>query len=433
MKRAYFIVGLITWFSSLTIAFIVGRSNVERSVTVADIQIERRADMLSSTVDTEQITSDALSVVESPPADAFAAYFEGSETTLSKALAQLDRLSPGQARNFLDEAFALPSSDPQRSRLITSLLEQLAATNPDEAYALTANIASLRDAERAKIAVLEVWAKSDPVGALAWAQTALVDEPRHLYTSQMQALYRGYAELNPEAAFASAQALPAETRAESRLRDRLMSEVIETQVREGNVEQANLAIQLIDDPEVRERMTEELVNEWAQYDPESAAAYVTALGEGASTRVKSELADEWAESDPAAAAAWLLSLEEGDPAVVRAASDVIREWSRYDLTASAEWLNSLPASPELDRAVASYTFRAAQEDPANAMTWAESISNDWVRTRLMTSVAGTWKNEDSQAFETYVESAELSDEQKEQLRNAEERGFGGGRPPFGRR
>ncbi|HAV11989.1 MAG TPA: hypothetical protein DCX06_00625 [Opitutae bacterium] len=365
--------------------------------------------------------------------ETLSAFFEGAEMTLSEAINQVDRLSADEARNFLVEAFALPSADPRRSRLINNLLEQLAKSHPQEAYDLTRSIGSLRDAERAKVAILEVWANRDPVAALAWSKTALADEPRHLYSSQMRALFRGYAEMNPQAALTAAQALPVGSKEEIRMRTQLMGEVIETQVREGQIQQATLAIEWIDDPDVRQSMNLELVDEWARFDPTGAATYVESLSEEATTRIKISLVDEWAESDPAAAAAWLSGLDAEDPAVARAASDLIREWTRYDLTASAEWLNSLPASPELDRAVANYTFRAAQEDPANAMSWAESVSNDRMRNRLMESVAGSWKSEDPAAFEQYLESAELTAEQKEQLLNAENRGYGGGRSPFGRR
>jgi predicted phosphoadenosine phosphosulfate sulfurtransferase len=60
-------------------------------------------------------------------------------------------------------------------------------------------------------------------------------------------------------------------------------------------------------------------------------------------------------------------LPEGDPAIANSSAEIIREWTCYDLNAPAEWLNTLPASPELDRAVASYAFRVVEEDPENAM------------------------------------------------------------------
>ena len=113
-----------------------------------------------------------------------------------------------------------------------------------------------------------------------------------------------------------------------------------------------------------------------------------------------------------------------DPAIARASSSIIREWTRYDLAASADWLNSLPASPELDRAVISYTFRAAEEDPETAMSWASSIEDDGRRTWMMERVASTWKEQDAETFKNYLDKSELSAEQREKLENSQSRGNG---------
>lgn len=103
----------------------------------------------------------------------------------------------------------------------------------------------------------------------------------------------------------------------------------------------------------------------------------------------------------------------------RARIAIIREWARYDLAASAEWLNSQPSSPALDRAVMSYTYRAAQEDPGGAMTWAESINNDWMRTRMLQHVAASWKEEDQESFQSYIDNSEFDEDQKKQLHEAQ--------------
>jgi hypothetical protein len=42
------------------------------------------------------------------------------------------------------------------------------------------------------------------------------------------------------------------------------------------------------------------------------------------------------------------------------------------------------------------------------MGWAESISNDGMRTRLMQRVAATWKNSDIESFTTYLEQSDLA-------------------------
>ena len=94
------------------------------------------------------------------------------------------------------------------------------------------------------------------------------------------------------------------------------------------------------------------------------------------------------------------------------------------LAASADWLNSLPASPELDRAVISYTFRAAEEDPETAMSWASSIEDDGRRTWMMERVASTWKEQDAETFKNYLDKSELSAEQREKLENSQSRGNG---------
>ena len=210
----------------------------------------------------------------------------------------------------------------------------------------------------------------------------------------------------------------------NRLKNHLLDQVIKVQIESGGLQAAKLAVDLVADPEMQRSLRRELVDEWAEFDPEAAAAYVATLGEDADSSIKSALVSEWAESDPAAAAAWLSSLDVDDPAIARASSSVIREWTRYDLAASADWLNSLPASPELDRAVISYTFRAAEEDPETAMSWAQSIEDDRRRTWMMERVASAWKNQDAETFKSFLDKSELSSEQREKLENSQSRGSG---------
>ena len=79
----------------------------------------------------------------------------------------------------------------------------------------------------------------------------------------------------------------------------------------------------------------------------------------------------------------------------------------------------MPASPELDWAVASYTYRAAHEDPASAMSWAQSVNNERIQRRLVQRVAASWKVDDPQSFELFLEASDYSEEEKEALRAAE--------------
>ena len=397
---------LAVWIASIAIAFFSGRSL-----------------SFSSSSTRNPRTPNTLEAQQLERSSSWCGYSDRSasqeaENAAENELQPLQQPNREQTLQMLTAAFELPQSDPSRSSTIRNLLKQLAITDPLTALELTDSISSLRDAERARTDILKVWANREPMAALAWADTHLADVPSNLRSSQMRAIMQGFAESNPKAAFSYANGLSEATPADMRYKNRLLGAVIETQIQSGGLADAQTTIALLADGPTKEHLQRELVNEWASFDPDAAAAYVQSLGDAANTQLKTTLISEWAENDPAAAAAWLSTLSTEDPAYGRATAEITREWTRYDLTASSEWLNSLPASPELDRAVATYTYRAAQEDPPTAMSWAESISNDRMRSKMMEQVAANWKTEDAQSFTNYLDKSDLSEKEREQLESA---------------
>lgn len=424
MKKSTALIYFTAWSASLATAYYIGSQDSSTPATAVNTKADIAPD-LSSKRSTEII--DYASQQAEP--SKIEAYFGGESLSLEELLREVPTLTAEQGRTLLAQALELPKSDPKRARLINELLAQIAETEPMTALELATQIDSLRDYERARVSILQVWGRNDPAAAVAWAATALANEPARSRSAQLTAIFRGYALSNPEAAFQQALTIDEN----DRLKNRLLSEVLEAQIENGGLEAAKLAVDQITDPEMQNRLRRDLVSEWAQFDPEAAASYVTSLGDEASTELKSELLREWAESSPADAAAWLSTLDADDPAIGRASASIIEEWTRYDLAASAEWLNSLEPSAELDRAVMTYTFSAAAEDPATAMTWAESIESDNRRTWMMERVAATWKETDAESFTEYLDSSDLTDEQRETLENAEQSrgGPGGGRGPGG--
>jgi hypothetical protein len=413
MKPSTLILYFAVWSISLTAAYFIGSFGKDLT-TDTDQSVKVPTDLKKPKLIQDLVLEEGATDGE----NALTAYLSGDVSLLEDALLEIPKLSGEATRELLAQAFNLPASDPKRARLIRDLLGQLAETEPVAALELASQIESLRDSERAHVAVLEVWGRKDPAAAIAWANNALAGEPSRTRNSQLRAIYRGYAANNPAAAFQQALAITDN----DRLKNHLLEEVITVQTESGGLQAAMLAVDLVADPEMQNSLRRELVDEWAEFDPQAAAAYVSTLGEDADSSIKSALVSRWAQSDPAAAAAWLSSLDVDDPAIARASSSIIREWTRYDLTASADWLNSLPASPELDRAVISYTFRAAEEDPETAMSWAESIEDDRRRTWMMERVAITWKEQNAETFKSYLDKSELSAEQREKLENAQSRG-----------
>jgi len=408
------LLGLFVWLASVGVAYYFG-TTIQSASTPEPITPEVVAAKPAPT-----LTGEAIVKAEpSAPTLTASSLLALSQDDLAEALRQASDLDEAGKRELLAEAFALPETDYRRSRMIRDLLGEIAKTAPLDALAMAEEVGSLRDTQRARESILETWAGNDPTAALAWAQTSLANEPLRSQTSQMLAIFRGYAGANPQAAFSSALAMQADTVAQKRLQNYALEEVITTQISNGGLLGAKLQVEQLEDGSTKSSLMSELVDRWASYDPEGAAAYVETLGDNASSSVKSRLLGEWAEKDPAAAAAWLNEQDFDERTLRNASTAIIREWTRYDMAASAEWLNSQPASDALDRAVMSYTYRAAQEDPASAMTWAQSIGNGWMRNRMMSHVAGNWKNDDPQAFQSFIETAEIEDDQKKKLQEAE--------------
>jgi hypothetical protein len=422
MKLPTLLLGIAIWLVSVFVAYQFGTSRYSETerepakVAESSEPEEREPPSENTPATDEQLT---LQIVTS--------FMEASARDLDAALDATSSLNEEETRALLAEAFALPEDDYRRARMIRELLGQLAEAAPRDALAIAAQISSLRESERARISILEVWGERDPVAALAWAQTALANEPIRTQNRQILAIYEGYAKLNPQAAFTKALAMPASNSAEQRLQAEALEEIIDTQIQNGDLLQAKLQVELLEDGPTKTSLLNELVDEWASFDPQGAAAYVESMGDAVSESVKTALLGEWAESDPAAAAAWLSAREVTEETLSRAATAIIREWTRYDMAASAEWLNAQPDSPSLDRAIMSYTYRAAQEDPANAMTWAESIDNEWMRNRMMQHVSGSWKTDDPEAFQNYLDNSNLDEEQKKRLQSADGIHSGGGR------
>lgn len=418
MKPFPILIGLSIWLASLGGAYYLGQKPDQSTGSTATGS-PGKSEISGATRSGETPLETPLDAAESP----IASKIPDLETVLNST----DGLSEAETRELLAEAFALPENDYRRGRILRELLGKLAESNPEEALRLASNIGSLRDSQRARNAVLEVWGRQDPQAALIWAGQTLTDEPYRTRREQILAIYNGFGAANPEAAFESALAMSVEGRSDQRIQNRALEELIEGQIENGGLTAAKLQVEQLENGPIKERLLREMIDEWASFDPKGAAAYVETLGDTASSRIQTALLGEWAENDPTAAAAWLSEQAFDEATVGQASTAIIREWTRYDMAASAEWLNSLPSSPELDRAVMNYTYRAAQEDPASAMTWAESINNDWVRTRMMERVAGRWKEDAPENFQNYLDSTEFTEEQRKRLRNASASGGRSGR------
>jgi hypothetical protein len=235
MKSSTLILYFAVWSISLVAAYYIG-SHAQGVALNTNQAVKVSPDLEKP----KFIQASANEEVSTNKKNALTAYLGGDVSLLEDAFLEIPTLSGEATRELLVQAFDLPASDPNRSRLIRDLLRQLAETEPVAALELASQMKSLRDNERARVAVLEVWGLKDPAAAIAWANNALVDEPSRTRNSQLMAIYRGYAANSPAAAFQQALAI----NDNDRLKNRLLDQVIKVQIESGGLQAAKLAVDL---------------------------------------------------------------------------------------------------------------------------------------------------------------------------------------------
>ncbi|WOO41403.1 hypothetical protein [Rubellicoccus peritrichatus] len=417
-----------TWAFSLGGAYWVGTSIAERSAS-GPVEVTSKQ---QSTLEKRSVTGEAVvekEAVEAVEADPLAVLEALTETSDFSSWEQIEEamanLRPYEAKEALTFVSSFPPGA-KRDEMVVSLLEKWAELDPLGAMDYLTNIESMRLRDDAAEAILEQWGRSNPVEAISWIDANADSMTGRVYSNRMLSVIAGYAEVDPQGAFNYSSSLPEDTSTQRNVKSRALGEVVRSLVESDQIGEAVSLISGMEPGNMQTEAFSEFIEEWARYDPTAAVEYLGMLGEDAAADAKQSLMRSWAEYDPVAAAEWLSTLPADDPEMGSLVNNLIGRWTRYDLEASAAWLNQIPPSPEIDRAVAIYTYRSAQEDPAGAMSWAESVTRDNIRDRLMTRVASEWKQQDPDGFQSYIETAEISDEQKTQLQEAQPgRGFGG--------
>ena len=166
---------------------------------------------------------------------------------------------------------------------------------------------------------------------------------------------------------------------------------------------------------------EEAVESWVGKDTDAAVAYMANMDQGERDAIMKEVVEQWgrkgAESQPAAAE-WVASQPEGK-GKVDATGEIVGQWMRSDSVAASTWLGEQPEGDAKDRGISALLRdRSVREDPELAVAWADSISNQEMRSEQVERSARSWLASDRAAALEYLEeSNSLSAEQKTELIN----------------
>lgn len=163
-----------------------------------------------------------------------------------------------------------------------------------------------------------------------------------------------------------------------------------------------------------------ILRQWTEYDPASAAEWVVTVPEGrAYTQAVRQVVSVWAGRDPDAVGNWLTGLEKGKDEAIRQyllriaynAPRMAEEWySRIEdkdkrlsaapvitgalaakgLDSAIEFVEELPSGRHRDRAVSRLVYEMAKEDPLIAFEWAATIDTASVRENSVAVAVGQW-------------------------------------------
>ena len=174
----------------------------------------------------------------------------------------------------------------------------------------------------------------------------------------------------------------------------------------------------------RQRATESILREVAEYDPGRAATMYEELTAALppklrtaheSRRMAEEIASVWSSTSPQEAADWAMGLPEAGQVQRSAIGNVAERWLRIDSMAAGEWILQLPPGNVRDAEAERVVGSTVQSDPATAFEWANSLSDEGHSTGLMREVLHRWSSTDPVSARAALDTSSVSFEQRREL------------------
>ncbi len=264
------------------------------------------------------------------------------------------------------------------------------------------------------------WARDNPDGALAWAQT-LEGRDR---SEAISAALREIAATDPAAAAAKLAGLSGDDLGRS------YSEI----AREWGAKNWNEALAWAKSlpAEDQARALSAAIEGLARQDPAKAAQQIASMPpDQVDDNAVEAVAQQMARDNPAEAAKWIAGLKVEDTG--GAMREVMMNWATTDAAAALQFVEQQPAGELRDEAVSTYLWSNRGGDPQQSVALAETISDEGSRTRAVVGAAMRWMADDEQAAKAYIQSStSINDQLKERLLSDDpQRAFGGPGGPGG--
>jgi hypothetical protein len=285
---------------------------------------------------------------------------EHADASLSKSIEELSALERA-------EKFRNAGAEAARRNLQAALTE-------------AAGIASRADQLDFYRGLYGVWAATDPLAALDFAQANF--PAGQLLSDTIGIAMNKWADKDPRGAW-----VWADQHLAGPLKDRALTDLMIGWSRRSPQQAADW---LSSTGLTSQPLFNAIATTWAETDPVSAAKWAAALPAGhAKDTAVVGVAGAWAANDPKAAAAnYSGELAKGkDLNLAVAITDV---WATTDPAATAKWLADLPEGDTKNEAAATLATVWAASDIKAAIAWSESISDADTRRQVIAHIGTTW-------------------------------------------
>lgn len=303
----------------------------------------------------------------------------------------------------------------EQLRALPSILDRLAASDPEEAERLAATLPPSGNPGSTWQRIAYGKALTDPAAAATWAGGLETEQARMAATGSVFQQWAGH---SPEAA---AKALGGIV--DQNLRREAVTKLAEAWAGRSPAEATQWAQGLSGEDRITALATvwNASATDAPQQAGQSLAAAAAVPGSEATAEklaaAAASIAGSWSGQSPTDAAAWATQLPEGK---IReeALGGVADQWIKFDPESASKWIDGLPHDASRDVAVSKLVNHIARSDPESAFTWAGSVSGEEKRVEALKQAAMVWKNANPEAARAAVENASLPDAEKARVMEA---------------
>jgi hypothetical protein len=285
---------------------------------------------------------------------------------------------------------------PGRNLAMAQMLERLAAIDPKRAMAMAQAEGNLKFREELVHAALRGWGGVAPMDALNWALALTKPSERE---AAVATAFAGAIAANSEEAMRAGKRLIAQDPNNAvEYGARLIDSLSDAGKFEGAAEFAvgGESVQ-------RESWMGLAYSRWAALQPEEAAKAASELADPeARKQALHGVVGGWAQAEPAALTQFLTQLPSGGDRGVML-GQALRSWVNLDPEAASRWINSSEMGPDLDEGVASVATLDSV-NPELAINWAESITDEKLRSATLQDVLRNWVTTDFPAAKHFFDT-----------------------------